>query len=238
MHLRWFRLAVGSVHALTAAGAAAALFALIAISENRIGIALIWMAIGQVIDGVDGPLARAVRIRATLPGIDGTLLDNIVDYLNYVIVPAWLLLRAELLPEPFGLPAAAAVCLASAFQFTRSDAKTADHFFLGFPCYWNVLVLYLLVLPARPWVALALVTLLCALVFVPLRYVYPTRTREYRPLTLALTTLWGLALAVLLLQYPDPAPWLVRASLLYVAYYTALSLVLDARARRGRRGAA
>ncbi len=52
-------------------------------------MALWLMAITVFIDAVDGSLARAVHIKSVLPQIDGALLDNIVDYLNYVVTPSF-----------------------------------------------------------------------------------------------------------------------------------------------------
>ena len=151
------RLAAYGVHLLTASGAVCGLLALQGIAGGRFKTALVWMAVAVVIDGVDGPLARSVGVSRVLPGIDGTLLDNVVDYLNYVVVPAFLIVEASLVPLRLEVVGGAAICLSSAFQFTRIDAKTPDHFFRGFPSYWNVLAFYLLVLRPDPRLNLAII---------------------------------------------------------------------------------
>ena len=95
--------------------------------------------------------------------------------------------------------------LASAYQFCRVDAKTEDHLFLGFPSYWNIAAFYVVVLDLRP-TAVAVVLLVCAvLVFVPVGYVYPSRTTTLQATTLALTCLWLASYAVILAQLPDPS---------------------------------
>lgn len=227
--------AAWSVHLLTASGAVWGLLALDAIARARLKPALGWMALAVVVDGIDGVLARRARVKILLPSVDGSLLDNLVDFLNYVVVPAFLLYRAGLLPTRLALAGAAAICLASAFQFTHAEAKTADRF-RGFPSYWNVVVFYLLLLRPDPWIASGIVAVLCLLVFAPVTWVYPTRTRELRLLTIALTTAWAAAVGVLLWRYPDHPRWLAIASLVYIVYYVALSLWLWRRSEReGRR---
>jgi phosphatidylcholine synthase len=223
------RLAAWSVHLLTASGAVWALLALDAAARAHFKAALGWMAVAVLVDGVDGALARRARVKVLLPSLDGTLLDNLVDYLNYVVVPAFLIYRAGLLPQPAALAGAAAICLASAFQFAQLEAKAGDRF-RGFPSYWNVVALYLLLLRPAGWVALGVVVALCLLVFVPVPWIYPTRTRELRGPTLTLTIVWAATVGVLLWRYPDHPRWLAHASLAYAVYYIALSLWLWRRA--------
>ncbi len=229
------RAAAAAVHLFTASGAVWGLLAIRALGERRIESALAFMAAAVVVDAVDGALARRFRVKQVLPGIDGTLLDNLVDYLNSVIVPAYLLHQAALVPERLGPAAAAAICLASAFQFAQTDAKTPDHLFKGFPSYWNIVVFYLLLLRPDPGLALAIVLALCAMVFVPVYYVYPSRTPQHRRLTLALGGLWTAAVVWMLVEYPSRRPWLVYLSLLYLAYYGGVSLKLTLARRRRRR---
>jgi phosphatidylcholine synthase len=223
------RLAAWSVHLLTASGAVWGLLALVAAAEGDVKTALVWMAVALLVDSLDGVLARRVRTDLAVPEIDGALLDNLVDYLNYVIVPAYLVQRTALLPAGLGPAGAGLICLASAFQFSHVTAKTSDHFFRGFPSCWNFVVFYLLILRPRPWITLGLLAALALLAVSPARFVYPSRTPRLRRLTLALAALWGLALVVLLVQYPRPRPELVWGSLSFVAYYVALSTVLALR---------
>lgn len=212
-------------HFVTASGAVFGLLALASIARNEWRLALLWMTAALAVDAADGTLARWARVQAVLPGFDGALLDNIVDFLNYAVVPAFFLYEAGLLPPGWGAAGAAAAVLASAYQFCRVDAKTEDHYFTGFPSYWNVVVFYFLVLRLDAWAALGVLMLLCALVFVPFRYVYPSRTRPYRLLTLTLTSVWGLLCLAVLARYPLHPPALAWASLLYVPYYVIISVL-------------
>lgn len=161
-----------------------------------------------------------------LPEFDGALLDNMVDYLNYVLVPAIFLSQSHVLPDVLPLLGPAAILLASAYQFCQTNAKTADHFFVGFPSYWNVVVFYLLLVNINPWISLAIILVLCALVFVPFKYIYPTRTVRFQRLTLAVIGIWGLANLILLIQYPTVNFQLIAISLACGVYYWGMSLFL------------
>jgi phosphatidylcholine synthase len=220
------------VHLLTASSAPAGVLALLASERGNAAGALWWMAYTLAVDSVDGTLARAVDVKRVLPHVDGTRLDDIVDYFTYVIVPAVFLLHLELLPAGAAAPVALAPVLASAYGFARSDAKTADHYFTGFPSYWNVVVFYLYALGWPPAVNAAVVLFLSAAVFVPVRYVYPSRTPRLRWLTVGLGLTWGAAVlyALVDLTRTGVAPHtLVVGSLAFPAYYVVLSLVLQAR---------
>ena len=238
MHPLSRRLAAGAVHLYTAMGSVLGLLIVLAAVDGRVVTALWLGLVAMVVDGTDGLLSRAARVKEVVPWFDGALLDNIVDYLTYVFAPVVLLWTIGALPEgPAGWLLAALPLLASCYQFCRTDAKTDDHTFLGFPSYWNVVAFYAVVLDlSRPAVATVLVV--CAvLVFVPVRYLYPSRTQALWGLSMALTAVWFVAYALLLLQYPDPNPGVVVASMASLLYYVAVSGWLTARAARRRRRA-
>ena len=146
------------------------------------------------------------------------------DYLTYVVVPSLFLRQAGIVPAQFGSPAAAMTMLVSAYQFSQVDAKTEDHFFLGFPSYWNVTVLYMLVLHLNPWFNLGALVALGILVFIPVKYVYPTRTEKLQRLTLALTYIWGIIGFWGLMQFPNTPPQIMWATFIYVIYYIVISV--------------
>ena len=211
-------------HLLTASGVIWGMMAVVAITESRWVDAFVWMALAVLIDAVDGFVARIVQVKVVLPGIDGALLDNVVDYLNYVFVPAYFLMAADLIPERFSVLAASSILLVSAYQFCQDDAKTQDHYFKGFPSYWNIVVFYFVMLGSDLWLNLIAVVVLSMLVFVPIKYIYPSRNAILPNVTLILGIIWGFACAFMLMQFPLPSPLLVRFSLIYVAYYVTLSL--------------
>jgi len=212
------------VHFITAGGGVVGTLALVAISRGRFDFAAVLMLVALVIDSFDGTLARAVGVSRILPSIDGRRLDDIVDYLNYVIVPAVFMLEANSLPH-WGFTIAPV--LASAYGFAHVAAKTEDNFFRGFPSYWNVVAIYLWGLGLAPALGAAIVIFLSVMVFVPLRYAYPSRMPVLRATTGALGILWSLVLAACVLT-PERVEGLhlLEWSLLYPAYYLALSFWL------------
>jgi phosphatidylcholine synthase len=211
-------------HLVTASSAVWGLLAILAITNAQWIEAFWWMAAAVFIDSFDGMLARRVDVKRVLPQIDGALLDNIVDYLNYVFVPAYFLYASGLLPNGFAVLGCALVLLSSAYQFSQSDAKTDDHFFKGFPSYWNVVVFYMFMLGSNVWLNLFFIVLFAVLVFVPIKYIYPSRTTVQPKIVMGWGALWGISCLAMLVLYPDVPLWLMVFSLAYVVYYHAISL--------------
>jgi phosphatidylcholine synthase len=214
-------------HLVTASSAMWCLLAIWAINRGEYVESFWWLALAVAIDSFDGILARRFDVKRVLPQIDGALLDNIVDYMTYVFVPAYFLFATGLLPGHFAVIGPAVILLSSAYQFSQADAKTEDHYFKGFPSYWNVVALYMFLLDTPGWFNLAVVILLAILVFVPIKYIYPSRTSVQPRLVMAWSILWGISMLVMLSMYPDYPQWLMLFSLAYVVYYHALSLYVQ-----------
>jgi phosphatidylcholine synthase len=217
------------VHFYTALGAIVGFFSILAIEQGSFREAFFLMALTVVIDATDGTLARAARVKELIPWFDGNLLDEIVDYLNFVIAPCFFLVHARLLPPQDSLWLAALPLVASAYGFCRTDAKTADNFFLGFPSYWNIVVFYLYVLQAPLWVNAFLIIALSILVFVPIKFIYPSRSPRFRASINILGAVWGVAVLYMIYRLPHGDRTLAFASLFFPAYYTILSLWLEFR---------
>ncbi len=215
--LAWF------VHLYTALGAVVALFTLALVAGGRYREALALMGLALVLDATDGTFARAAGVKERVPQVDGARLDDIVDYLNYVFVPCFLLLWAELLPAGHGWWIVCLPLLASAYGFSQAEAKTPDHFFVGFPSYWNAVAFYCYVLETSPWLNAFLVIVLSVMVFVPIRYLYPSRNAFLQGLTITLGSVWGVLCFVVVFYLPDPPPSLAWGSLFFPVYYLAAS---------------
>lgn len=220
------------VHAYTGAGAVLAFLATQAAIAHDFRTAFIWLFVAVLVDSTDGVLARAARVHERLPRFPGHKLDDLVDYLTFVFVPAIIVWQANLVTPRLTIPVVAAMLLSSLFGFVSEDAKTEDHFFTGFPSYWNIVVLYLVVLALSPILNAVILLTLCALVFVRIGYVYPTRTTTARTLTVLLGLVWSVMMMVLILQLPTPHRSLAWLSLFFPVYYTGLSFMLHARRAR------
>ena len=217
-----------SVHAYTATGVVWAFLAAQAATMRNFRAAFLWLFVAVLVDCTDGSLARAARVNERLPHFSGQKLDDIVDYLTFVFVPALIVWQSDLVTGAWTLPVISAVLLSSAFGFVSPDAKTDDGFFTGFPSYWNIVVFYLVVLQLSPLFNVASLLTLSVLVFVRIGYVYPTRMRTARGTTLVLGGLWSILILALILQLPNPRKELAWVSLFFPVYYMCLSVVLHA----------
>ena len=219
-----------SIHMFTASGACVGLLALYAIYQHNFLLALWLMSASIFIDAVDGMFARMVRIKEVVPEIDGALLDNIVDFFNYTLVPCFFLLVTNLLPEYWRILCVMVITFASAYQFTQVDAKTSDHFFKGFPSYWNIAVFYLFFWQMSDVTNMFILIILSILSFVPIKYIYPSRldyltdNKILRMGMVIMTLLWGAATSGLLWIYPQSNHFLVAVSVGYMLFYLVISL--------------
>jgi phosphatidylcholine synthase len=220
-------------HFYTGLGAVVALAATLDVISGDYRGAFLWLGLQILIDSTDGILARAVRVKERLPQFDGARLDDIIDYITYVFIPVLLLLHAGLLPASWGIWVGAVVLLSSAYGFCQSAAKvkTSDYFFTGFPSYWNLVALYMYFLALSPMANAVILLGFAVLVFVPLRYVYPSRTLTLSWLTNALAALWAALVVWLVWQLPRTETRLVLLSLFFPIYYFLLSMWLDRRSR-------
>lgn len=210
------------VHLLTALGVVLGFWSLILIMQGDAANAFRVLALAAVIDAVDGTLARRVDVIRHTPEIDGTLIDNLVDYLTWVFLPliwAWTFLEV-----PFIV--CAAVLISSMFGFAHIRAKTPDHFFRGFPSYWNIVVFYLFILEVDAAISATLLLILAVLVLTPVKFVYPSRTQYRQKTTLFLSMPYFVMLLAMLYYFEETPLWLAVLSLYYPVYYTVLSLYL------------
>ncbi|MGM9455174.1 phosphatidylcholine synthase [Legionella bozemanae] len=222
--------AAWSVHLFTASAACIGVFSLVKIYQHEYIFALWLMFITVVIDAVDGTLARLVNIKKILPKIDGALLDNIVDYLNYVITPCFfLLVKPGMLPPEYSVFLIAAVSITSAYQFCQCDAKTPDHFFKGFPCYWNITILYMFIFNTSAATNAIILIILSILIFVPVKYVYPSRldylteSRVLKILMHICSIIYAVSSICILISYPNTNIICLSLSVAYVGMYLFLS---------------
>lgn len=180
------------MHALTASGAFLGLLSMLAIIRSDDRAALLWLGAALAIDGLDGPMARKLRIRDLIPRVDGAVLDLVVDYLTYVLVPAIFIYWFGLLPPAWSLAGAGFILVTSLYCFANIDMKTHDNYFVGFPAIWNVVALYMWILKSPPAANAVVVLALGILTFVPVKFVHPIRVRDHRPVTYASLVAWSL----------------------------------------------
>ena len=222
--------AAWAVHLYTASGFVLAFLAAQSAIDHDFRTAFFYLAAQVFVDATDGVLARAVRVSERLPWFSGAKLDDLVDYLAYVFVPVLIVWRGLLVVDPWTTIVPAAMLLSSGYGFSNAAAKTSDHFFTGFPSYWNIVVLYLFLLQLPPDMNALILLGFAVMVFVPIRYIYPSRTTILPRTTNVLGIVWSASMLVILWQYPQVSRTLVLASLAYPVFYFALSFAVHARA--------
>jgi phosphatidylcholine synthase len=217
-----------SIHVLTACGAALALLALIAAVRGEWAAMFLWLGVAVIVDGIDGPLARALKVAERQPRWSGDVLDLVVDFTTYVFVPAYAVVAAGLMPNWLAMLCGAVIAVTGALYFADCNMKTEENYFSGFPAVWNVIAFYLLLVRPEPWIAAVIVAAFAILTFVPIRFVHPLRVRRLRLVTVALLALWAVLALVAVLQGLAPALW-VTATLFAIAVYFLLFGLLPQR---------
>jgi phosphatidylcholine synthase len=218
-------MAAFSVHIFTACGAACALLALIAAVGARWTPMFVWLGLATIIDGVDGTLARRLRVAELLPRWSGEMLDFVVDFATYVFVPAYALAAGGLLPGAVAIPLGVVVVVTGALYFADRRMKTADSYFRGFPALWNVVAFYVFVLKPAPWLGAIVIVVLAAATFAPVHFIHPIRVKRWRALNLAALVLWALLALWALAQNLDPPAPIAAALAVIAIYFVAVGLL-------------
>jgi len=213
-----------AVHFFTASGAALGLFALFAAVERHWTLMFWYLAAALLVDGIDGSIARAIRVAEALPRWSGDVLDLVVDFVTYVFVPAYAIASSGLLPDFLGVPGGAVIVVTGAIYFADRDMKTADNYFRGFPALWNAAAFYLFLLRPQPWISTAVVLVLAVATFLPFKFVHPLRVQRWRGGTLMALVLWGGLVIAALYQELEPDPWIAGSLAVLGLYFVFVGL--------------
>ena len=185
------KIAAWAVHGFTASGAVLGFLAIISILNSDLVGAFLWLGLALLIDGIDGSLARKIGVLDKTPNIDGSTLDNVIDYLNYVIIPALMIYWFQMVPNGWEIILPAGMFAVSLYTFANMNMKTNDYYFSGFPAVWNIVVLYFYILNTHPIINVIIILLLFIFTFIPIKFVHPLRVKKIRNLTIFCTVLWS-----------------------------------------------
>ena len=197
------KIAAWAVHGFTASGAVLGFLAIISILNNDLVGAFLWLGLALLIDGIDGSLARKIGVLDKTPNIDGSTLDNVIDYLNYVIIPALMIYWFQMVPNGWEIILPAGMFAVSLYTFANINMKTNDYYFSGFPAVWNIVVLYFYILNTHPIINVIIILLLFIFTFIPIKFVHPLRVKKIRNLTIFCTVLWSATTLKLVTTNPD-----------------------------------
>ncbi|HKS86981.1 MAG TPA: phosphatidylcholine synthase [Pseudolabrys sp.] len=212
------RIRAFTVHIFTATGAAIALLALILATGGHWAGMFFCLGLALIVDGVDGPMARAFNVRELLPRWSGDTLDLVVDFTTYVFVPAYAIAASGLLPHYLAIAGGVVIVVSGALYFADRDMKTGDNYFRGFPALWNLAAFYLYLLEPPEWAAATGVVVLAALSFAPIKFLHPLRVRSWRPLNVMLLIVWAALALVAVIEDLSP-DFYVRVVLSLIAIY-------------------
>ncbi len=185
------KLTAWAVHGFTASGIVLGFLSVVAILNNDHVAAFLWLGLALLVDGIDGTLARKAKVNENIPNIDGSTLDNVIDFFTYVIIPALMIYWFGMVPSGWEIICSAAILAASCYTFANINQKTQDFYFSGFPAIWNIVVLYFFILGTNQLVNFIVIVILIILTFVPIKYVHPLRVQSMRNFTLPVTFLWA-----------------------------------------------
>lgn len=224
-----------SVHILTASGAYLAFLAVVAAGESRFVDMWWWLGLALAVDGIDGPIARKLRVNEVLPTWSGIMLDNVIDYVTYVLVPAYALYQSGMIGQPLSFVAAGLIVVSSAIYYADTGMKTDENFFFGFPVVWNMLVFTFFVI--KPSEATAFIAVLFAVfaTFLPINFLHPVRVIRLRPLNLFIFAVWSILGGIALLLHFRSPEWLKWAVMISGVYLFVIGAVLQAFPNLGRK---
>ncbi|NNE67679.1 MAG: phosphatidylcholine/phosphatidylserine synthase [Pyrinomonadaceae bacterium] len=220
-----------SVHVFTASGLLAGFLAILAINRSDWRAAMAWLLVALVVDGIDGTLARIFKVSEKLPNIKGKMIDTVVDFTNYAVVPAYFIYMAGVVSPAVDLPIAFLILLVSAIYYGKEGMVSHDYYFIGFPVMWNVVVFYLVFVFPDPSIPVGTLKIVNALVivilavlhFVPVKFAYPSRATRMKLLTIAATFSILLVMPLVVWLYPSVPVWLRILAIVNLAYFGVLA---------------
>ena len=197
------KIAAWAVHGFTASGAVLGFLAIISIFNNDQTSSFLWLGLALLVDGLDGTIARKVGVSDKATNIDGSMLDNLVDYLNYVIIPSLMIYWFQMVPNGWEIIIPAGIFAVSLYTFANINMKTEDYYFSGFPALWNIVVLYFYILNTNQYINLIVIIFLSILTFIPIKFVHPLRVKKLRNITIFCTIIWSATTLKLVTTYPE-----------------------------------
>ena len=219
------RIRAFTVHIFTATGGALALLAMILATGGHWAAMFLCLGLALVVDGADGPMARAFDVQRLLPRWSGETLDLVVDFTTYVFVPAYAISASGLLPQWLAIPAGIVVVISGALYFADREMKTKDNYFRGFPAVWNLAAFYLYLIEPPEWVAAIAVVILASLSFAPIKFLHPLRVQHWKAFNVALLALWAVLAFVAVVRDLSPGVYVTLPLSVIAVYFFVVGLL-------------
>jgi phosphatidylcholine synthase len=191
-----------AIHALTASGVLLGAAGLEAVVRGHPRTAIVYLIAAMIVDGIDGPIARAANVADALPGMDGNILDLVVDYLTCVMLPVAFMAYFHAFPSGWTVILCAAILFTAVLWFARKDLMTEDHWFRGFPAIWNLVAPTFFLLRSPQWANIVITIILCVLTLSDVKFVHPMQVVHRRVTNVAVTAVWLAAMLALTITWP------------------------------------
>lgn len=179
-----------TVHAFTTTGTICALAACISILDSRPKLAIAWLLVAQIIDGLDGIFARKQAVTKHTPVVDGNILDLVIDYMTCVSVPVLFAIKFNLYSNTVNVIICSLILCSSAIWFSRKDIETNDMWFRGFPAGWNMVITVFWLMETTQTVNLIASLILVVLTLTPqIKFFHILSSSQYRIITVTLSSI-------------------------------------------------
>ena len=200
--------------------------AILSINAKNWRAAMAWLFVALLIDGIDGTFARMFKVEKVLPNMDGKIIDYVIDFATYAIIPAYFFYMAELVDPAWNLPLTYLILLVSAIYYGKEGMVSDDYYFMGFPVMWNVVIFYLIFIFSLNELGNAAIIIIFAIMhFLPIKFAYPSRATNLKTLTLIFTAIILLTMILAVWFYPNVPAWLKWISIASLAYFGLLAVV-------------
>lgn len=224
-------IAAWAVHAFTMSGLVWASLAAVALIEGRVQMMWLWLGVALIVDGLDGTLARKTCVKQVIPWFDGSVLDNVVDYLTWTFLPAlFMYLYLPFGSKAIGLIAMIVATVSSVFCYANEGEKSADSYFVGFPAAWNVVAVTMYVMQTPAAVNIVITIGLAVLTLAPLYFTHPMRVKKLRVWNIIASVVWIASVAVLV-AVPARPLWAIAAFWVSAAWFLLTGIARTWRAK-------
>jgi phosphatidylcholine synthase len=218
----YLRLRAWFVHLYTSLGLVTGFISLAALFSGNAHLFFIFQGLSLFIDATDGYFARRWNVKIWAPGLDGRKLDDITDFLNYTFLPVAFTYKFGMVSGIWTI-VLAIVLITSIYGFCQNVAKTTDGYFTGFPNFWNIVIFYLYFFGFSVPTNSIILFIFAAMVFVPVKYLSYS-SPSLRGVTYVISLLYGILLAVILINFNQLDMRLIWLSLVAPIYYLIASL--------------
>ncbi len=195
-----------------------------------------WLGLALFVDGIDGPMARKLQVKEILPTWSGVMLDNIIDYVTYVLIPAFALYQRGFMGPGLSFTSAAIIVISSAIYYADTGMKTKENFFRGFPVVWNMIVFTLFVIEPGEYASFAVVVVSAILTFLPVNFLHPVRVQRLRNINLPVFLAWCVLGAIALVEGMHASPTIKTGIAITGIYLFVVGGIMQMFPRLGLRG--